>query len=77
MSGIIKKESEIRGAIYFVSDNKGRFTYPLTFIQAAGIFLAETLRFGEMIHLEDEAGRLCYERTWFEDQPKRLRRSTK
>lgn len=61
---------------YFLSDNNGIFTKPLSRYTAIRLLLVRHLfvpmEFGEITYVEDENGTLHYKKAWYEKRPTKV-----
>ncbi|MDD5211937.1 MAG: hypothetical protein PHV62_05940 [Sulfuricurvum sp.] len=61
---------------YYLSNNDGRLTIPISKFTAIRYLLMRTypcaMEFGEMRYVEDENGTLLYKKAWFEKRPSKV-----
>jgi len=59
---------------YYVSNNNGRFTFPISRYKAIRMMIQYgwNLEFGETVYVENENGDLLYKKSWFEKRATKL-----
>lgn len=62
---------------YYLSNNNGRLTIAISKFSAIRYLLMRTfptsMEFGEVRYVEDENGKLYYQKAWFEKRPTKVR----